>query len=108
MASTFAYIIHPSLASNRLYVAIVIITVYWAGVYVSSQGTKTVAGLSSMGLVIGTLIPGTLLVVLGLVFLAQGNPSAAPMNSDHLLPAWAGLASLVLIVNNFLSYAGMR
>ncbi|MFE9784389.1 APC family permease [Nocardia salmonicida] len=108
VASTFAYIIHPSLASNGLYVAIVIITVYWAAVYVSSQGTKTVAGLSSMGLVIGTLIPGTLLVVLGLVFLAQGNPSAAPMNSDHLLPAWAGLASLVLIVNNFLSYAGME
>ncbi|MFC9874000.1 APC family permease [Nocardia salmonicida] len=108
VASTFAYIIHPSLASNGLYVAIVIITVYWAAVYVSSQGTKTVAGLSSMGLVIGTLIPGTLLVVLGLVFLAQGNPSAAPMDSDHLLPAWAGLASLVLIVNNFLSYAGME
>ncbi|WP_341540349.1 APC family permease [Nocardia alba] len=108
VASTFAYIIHPSLASNGLYVAIVIITVYWAGVYVSSQGTKTVAGLSSMGLVIGTLIPGTLLVVLGLVFLAQGNPSAAPMDSSHLLPAWAGLASLVLIVNNFLSYAGME
>jgi amino acid transporter len=108
VASTFAYIIHPSLASNGLYVAIVIITVYWAGVYVSSQGTKTVAGLSSMGLVIGTLIPGTLLVVLGMVFLAQGNPSAAPMDSSHLLPAWAGLASLVLIVNNFLSYAGME
>ncbi|MFB7877689.1 APC family permease [Nocardia sp. NPDC056064] len=108
VASTFAYIIHPSLASNGLYVAIVIITVYWAGVYVSSQGTKTVAGLSSMGLVIGTLIPGTVLVVLGLVFLAQGNPSAAPMDSGHLLPAWTGLASLVLIVNNFLSYAGME
>ncbi|GGN84452.1 APC family permease [Nocardia rhizosphaerihabitans] len=108
VASTFAYIIHPSLAANGLYVAIVIITIYWAGVYVSSQGTKTVAGLSSMGLVIGTLIPGTLLVVLGLVFLAQGNPSAAPMDSSHLLPAWTGLASLVLIVNNFLSYAGME
>lgn len=108
VASTFAYIIHPSLAANGLYVAIVIITIYWAGVYVSSQGTKTVAGLSSMGLVIGTLIPGTLLVVLGLVFLVQGNPSAAPMDSSHLLPAWTGLASLVLIVNNFLSYAGME
>lgn len=108
VASTFAYIIHPSLAANGLYVAIVIITVYWAAVYISSQGTKTVAGLSSMGLIIGTLIPGTVLVLLGLVFLAQGNPSAAPMDADHLLPAWTGLASLVLIVNNFLSYAGME
>ncbi|WP_405488514.1 APC family permease [Nocardia sp. NBC_00511] len=108
VASTFAYIINPSLAANGTYVAIVIITIYWAAVFVSSQGTKTVAGLSSMGLIIGTLIPGALLVVLGFVFLAQGNPSAAPMDSGHLLPAWTGLASLVLIVNNFLSYAGME
>ncbi|MEU1207089.1 APC family permease [Nocardia sp. NPDC005825] len=108
VASTFAYIINPSLASNGVYVAIVIITIYWVAVYVSSQGTKTVAGLSSMGLIIGTLIPGALLVVLGFVFLGQGNPSAAPMDAGHLFPAWTGLASLVLIVNNFLSYAGME
>jgi amino acid transporter len=49
-----------------------------------------------------------LLVILGITFLGQGNPSAAPMDADHLLPAWAGLASLVLIVNNFLSYSGME
>ena len=42
------------------------------------------------------------------MFLGQGNPSAAPMDADHLLPAWAGMASLVLIVNNFLSYSGME
>jgi amino acid transporter len=30
------------------------------------------------------------------------------MDASHLLPAWAGLSSLVLIVNNFLSYSGME
>ncbi|WP_425834621.1 APC family permease [Streptomyces fractus] len=108
VASTFAYVIHPSLAENGLYVAICIVVLYWAGVYVSSRGTKTIAGLSSLGLIIGTLIPGVVLVVLGLVFLGQGNPSAAPMDGSHWLPPWTGLASLVLIVNNFLSYAGME
>ncbi|MFD7844962.1 hypothetical protein ACFV4K_18755 [Nocardia sp. NPDC059764] len=86
-------------ASNGLYVAIVIITIYWAAVFVSSRGAKTVAGLSSMELIIGTLIPGALLVLLGFVFLGQGNPSAAPMDTGHLFPVWTGLASLVLIVN---------
>ncbi|GHG73800.1 APC family permease [Streptomyces griseocarneus] len=108
VASTFAYVIAPSLADNGLYIAIVIVVVYWAGVLVTSCGTKAVAGLSSMGLVAGTLIPGVVLVVLGMVFLAQGNPSAAPMDTSHVLPPWTGLASLVLIVNNFLSYAGME
>ncbi|WP_406199652.1 APC family permease [Kitasatospora sp. NBC_01560] len=108
VASTIAYVVNPSLASNGPYTAVVIMVLYWTGVWVSSRGTKAVAGLSSWGLVIGTLIPGTLLVVLGMVFLGQGNASAAPMNAAHLFPQWTGLASLVLIVNNFLSYSGME
>ncbi|GAA0432634.1 APC family permease [Streptomyces luteireticuli] len=108
VASTFAYVIDPRLADNGLYVALVIVVVYWAGVLISARGTKAVAGLAGLGLVIGTLIPGAVLVVLGLVFLAQGNPSAAPMDAGHVLPPWTGPASLVLIVGNFLSYAGME
>src|SRR3954454_20595283 len=108
VASTLAYVFNPALASNGLWTAAVIMVCYWSGVWVSSRGTKGVAGLASGGLIIGTLIPGALLVLLGVVFLGQGNESAAPMTASHLLPAWAGLSSLVLIVNNFLSYSGME
>ena len=108
VASTLAYVFNPELASNGLWTALIIMVCYWTGVWVSSRGTKGVAGLASSGLIIGTLIPGVLLVTLGVVFLGQGNPSAAPMDAGHILPAWAGLASLVLIVNNFLSYSGME
>ncbi|HEY7198441.1 MAG TPA: amino acid permease [Gaiellaceae bacterium] len=108
VASTFAYVIDPDLASSGTYTALIIIGTYWAGVFVSSRGMKAIASLASGGVWVGTLIPGTILVVLCIVFLGQGNPSAAPMDADHLLPAWTGLASLVLIVNNFLSYSGME
>jgi glutamate:GABA antiporter len=108
VASTLAYVFSPDLASNGVWTASVIVVAYWSGVWVSSRGTKGVAGLASGGLIIGTLIPGVVLVTLGFVFLGQGNPSAAPMTADNLLPAWAGIASLVLIVNNFLSYSGME
>ena len=108
VASTLAYVINPELASSGVWTACVIVVVYWAGVWVSARGTQGVAGLASGGLIIGTLIPGVILVTLGMVFLGQGNESAAPMDSDHILPVWAGLASLVLIVNNFLSYSGME
>ena len=108
VASTLAYVINPELASSGVWTALVIVVVYWSGVWISSRGTKGVASLASGGLIIGTLIPGALLVGLGALFLADGNPSAAPMDAAHLLPAWAGLASLVLIVNNFLSYSGME
>jgi amino acid transporter len=108
VASTLAYVINPALASNGVWTALVIVVCYWSGVFISSRGTKGVAGLASWGLIIGTLIPGALLVLLGAVYLGQGNESAAPMTAENLLPQWAGLASLVLIVNNFLSYSGME
>jgi len=109
VASTLAYVINPDLASNGVYTGVVIVVVFWAGVWVSARGgVSGVAKLASNGLVIGTLIPGALLLILGIVFLLQGNSSAAPMDASHLLPEWTGIASLVLIVNNFLSYSGME
>lgn len=109
VASTLAYVFNPDLATNGVYTGIVIVVVFWLGVFMSARGgTGGIAKLASSGLLIGTLIPGALLVALGIVFLLQGNSSAAPMDSAHLVPQWTGIASLVLIVNNFLSYSGME
>ena len=108
VAGTLAYVIDPSLAANGVYDAAVIIVLFWGGVLISSRGVGLVAKLSSSGTLIGTLIPGAILVVLGIAYLAQGNRSAAPMNTHHLLPAWTGIASVVLVVNSFFTYAGIE
>ena len=108
VASTLAYVIAPSLAHSGIYTAAVIIVVFWAAVIASARGVTSVDKLASYGIVIGTLIPGALLVVLAVIYLVQGNPSAAPLDSHHLLPPWNGLASIVLIVNSFFTYAGVE
>ena len=108
VAGTLAYVIDPSLAANGVYNAVVIIVLFWGGVLISSRGVGLVAKLSSRGTLIGTLIPGAILVALGIAYLLQGNHSAAPMNTHHLLPAWTGIASVVLVVNSFFTYAGIE
>jgi len=108
VGSTLAYIIDPTLAGNGIYTAAIIVVLFWSGVLVSSRGVGFVAKLSSSGTIIGTLIPGAVLVVLAVVYLVQGNQSAAPMNVHHVLPAWSGLASIVLVVNSFFTYAGIE
>src|SRR5262245_11844388 len=109
VGSTLAYVFNPALADNGVYTGIIIVTVFWLGVFMSARGgAGGIAKLASSGLLVGTLIPGALLVILGVIYLLQGNSSAAPMNADHLIPQWTGIASLVLIVNNFLSYSGME
>jgi glutamate:GABA antiporter len=108
VAGTLAYVVDPSLAANGVYSAVVIIVLFWGGVFISSRGAGLVAKLSSSGTLIGTLLPGALLVVLGIGYLLQGHHSAAPMDAHHLLPAWTGIASVVLVVNSFFTYAGIE
>src|SRR6516164_4616664 len=108
VASTLAYVFDQRLADNGVYNAVIIVVLFWAGVAVSSRGVPLVARLSSGGTVLGTLIPAAILVALGVAYLLQGNHSAAPMTASHILPAWEGPASIVLIVNSFFTYAGVE
>ena len=108
VASTLAYVIDPALAGNGVYNAVVIIVLFWGGVLLTTRGAGLVARLSSSGTLIGTLIPGAILVILGVAYLLQGKHSAAPMTTHQILPPWSGLASIVLIVNSFFTYAGVE
>jgi glutamate:GABA antiporter len=108
VASTLAYVISPALAHSGVYTAVVIVVVFWGSVLASARGVTTVDKLASYGIVIGTIIPGGVLVVLAAVYLLQGNPSAAPLDAHHVLPPWHGVASIVLIVNSFFTFAGVE
>jgi len=108
VASTLAYVFAPALAHSGVYTTIVIIGLFWGAVLVSARGVVAADKLASWGILIGTLIPGLLLVVLAAIYLLQGNPSAAPLNPHHVLPPWHGLTSIVLIVNGFFTYAGVE
>jgi len=108
VADTLAYVIDPRLAGNGVYTAAVIIVLFWSGMLVSTRGVPFVAGLASGGTIIGTLIPGAILTALGAAYLLQGNHPAAPMTTGQLLPPWHGLASIVLVVNSFFTYAGIE
>jgi glutamate:GABA antiporter len=108
IASTLSYAFAPGLAHSGLYTTVVIIVLFWASVLVIARGVTAADRLASWGILVGTLIPGLLLVVLAGIYLAQGNGSAAPLGGHHVLPPWHGLTSVVLIVNGFFTYAGVE
>src|ERR1700751_3061290 len=72
VASTLSYVFAPGLADSGLYTTAVIIVLFWASVLVAARGVVA-DKLASYGIVLGTLIPGLLLVVLAAIYLLQGN-----------------------------------
>jgi glutamate:GABA antiporter len=130
-ASTVAYLIDPALAKNGLFTAVVIVVLYWLSTLVALRGLDALAKLSSWFMILGTLFPAALLLVLGVVWLLLGKKSATPMTLDAFIPniftestsvrvgahklhldfwqQFSGtLAGLVLIVSNFLAFAGIE
>jgi amino acid transporter len=108
VGGTLAYVIDQHLATSGVYTGVVIVVLFWASVLVSSRGRGLVTKLAAGGTLIGTLLPATILVGLGIAYLAQGHHSAAPITTHHILPAWNGLAGIVLIINSFFTYAGVE
>src|SRR5262252_7806886 len=49
VADTLAYVIDPALAGNGVYNAVVIIVLFWGGVFVTSRGIRFADLLSSIG-----------------------------------------------------------
>ena len=108
-ASALAYVFDPALANSGPFTAIVILVVYWFSTFIATRGVEAFAKVGSTGFLIGTIIPAAGLIVAAALFLGSGGVSnLAPVSEAKFLPAWAGIASIVLIVGNFLSYAGME
>jgi putative glutamate/gamma-aminobutyrate antiporter len=96
------------LSDNGLYMGVSIIAVYWLATALALRGGNLFAKVSSWGGLVGTLAPAGLLVILGGVWLLADEPVSASLTSSHLMPEITGIGSVVLLVSNVLSYAGME
>ena len=109
VAAALAYVfLKPDLANSGIYTAIVILVSYWAATFITLKGNNLFARVGSLSGILGTFIPGIVLVILGIVWLMKGEPSQIEFSWSKVIPPFTGFASIVLIVSNFLAYAGME
>ncbi len=81
-ASSLAYFfMDDGLAANGYYIGAVIMVVYWLATFVALTGSTAVNSVTRYGVVLGTLLPGVVVIVLGLLWIDQGNPIAIEMHT---------------------------
>lgn len=109
VAAAIAFMIgQDGLASSGLYIGVMIIAVYWFATFLALLGGNVFAKVGSIGGLIGTLIPAGVLIVLGALWLGTSQPVTSSFTQTSFLPPIAGISSVVLLVSNVLSYAGME
>ncbi len=82
-ASSLAYVfMNDALASNGYFVGAVIMIVYGLATLVAFAGSNAVNSVTRYGVVLGTLLPGLCIIILGLLWVDQGNPMALEMSAS--------------------------
>ncbi len=108
VATTFAYVVSPSLAQNKVYVLAVILGSFWGMTLLNYLGIRTSSLFSTMGVILGTIAPGVLIIGLGLSWLIGGNPSHIQFTASAVLPDLSSIGNLVFLSGLFLAFVGLE
>jgi len=111
-AACLAYVWWPqsfdsALSMNKFYTVGFVLVAYWFVTLCSLRGVGTSSRLTSLGGLIGTIIPGIVLIFLGVAYVALGKPIQMPLNTGFI-PDLTNFHSMVLAAGIFLYFTGME
>ena len=124
-AAAIAYMVgKPGYANNGNYVGVFCIAAYWVATLISLRGVDAIAKVTSWAFLIGTVLPGVIIMVLAVIWIAQGNPVAMlhPVATDaasvmsmagghpppRFFPAISGLGDIAFLAGIILLFAGVE
>lgn len=110
-AVSLAYIFWPEsfdarLSANKIYTLVVVLAVYWITNFIAFRGMKSSKILSTLGGLFGTIVPGAILIILGVAYLCMGKPIM--LTHESFFPDFSKIGTIVLAASIFLFYGGME
>ncbi|WP_369809450.1 APC family permease [uncultured Adlercreutzia sp.] len=97
---------HPE---NQFFIILAWLAYYWGLTFMATKGVKAFARITKYGVIIGTFIPLAFIVIMTVVWLAQGNVSNVTPTPEAFNPFASGfsLTNLALAAGVFFSFAGI-
>ncbi len=108
LGGAIAYIINPELIANKVYMVSMVLGLLWFFILVNLRGMKISGFISTVGAMVGTLLPGALIIGLGVYWAQSGEPLAIEFSWRGLLPDLGGLSQIAFLAGTLLALAGME
>jgi amino acid transporter len=108
VAISFAYIIDPSIATNKTYLTVIIITVFWISTILNFFGMKISGWVSTVCALIGTIFPAIIIISLAAIWLFLGNPSQISFTFNNFVPKINSFSQFALLSSILMSLSGME
>ena len=109
LAATLAYALAPALAHNKIYLFCTMLGFFWLVTLVNFLGDRWSGAISTFGTILGSIVPGIVIIVLGVMWLVGPQPNQIPFEGlSDLLPKSFSFDTLALVANVTLLFAGME
>ncbi|HBD7469193.1 TPA: amino acid permease [Legionella pneumophila] len=108
VAGTIGYLINPSLTTNPYFLWAVIVSCFWGATIVNLRGMKSSAMFSNICSLAGLLLPMSLIIGLGAVWIAQGNPLQISFDMLSIVPHLSDKGMWVSLTAIILSFCGIE
>lgn len=106
-AAGLASIFAPDLISSRAWTFCIVILFIWAGTFANFFSLALSSRFVTTGFILGNIVPAVGLVILAVVWLAQGRPSALPLEVSAMIPRFE-LQHLMIFTGVMLSLFGIE
>ena len=106
IAATIAYATIPALAFNPIYTFGMVLCLFWLITWITLRGTKVSGIFSTLTVILGTIIPGLLIISLGFIWYYSGRPTT--IFSTHFIPDLSSPDKMSLMTGVLLGLAGME
>lgn len=123
-AAAVAYMIgKPELAQNGVFVGVFAIVMYWFATWITLKGTSVISRITSQGFLLGTVLPGIVIIVMAIIWLAGKDPIAFEHIPDSVnqivntagnhahprfFPHMTGMSDIAFLAGILLLFAGVE
>lgn len=108
VAGTIGYLINPSLASNPYFLWLVIVASFWGVTLINLRGMNSSALFSNVCAISGLLLPMSLIIGLGAVWLVGGNTSQVNFDLHSIAPHLQDKSLWVSLTAIMMSFCGIE
>lgn len=108
VAGVSAYLFNPSFAENKIYIISVVLTLFWLATFVNSLGLHILNWISTLGAIIGTILPMLGIIILGAIWLLFGEPSQIAFKWSDIIPKAVDLDKLAFFSNVLFGLLGLE
>jgi len=108
IVGAFAYLIDPALASNKIYMVCAILISFWGLTLLNCFGMHISSLFSTIGSLVGTILPMILVILLGAIWIAKGKPIEISFSLGSFFPSAEHGGNIAFLSNILFGLLGLE